>query len=295
MGNQQAVGRRSLRSVLLRRATKVCLGWGMVLALAIGPSCGITPEAQESSSGSRQQQSVAIETISSGMVGGERAQFRDEYFELSVAAQPCRITMIDGITMTDLSAAVDGPEVGRYRIEYSEVTDQGASTLNGSLTVEKEGQPILTLDMHVTDTIGEPIGITTLTYAAPIAGAALATAEVLDDKIFGLLDGRRFGPLTLVPVPDPDTIFQDGQPAAIKLSMPGTTALALVCLQRAIGEAAKSCEVAGNTTVVVNCCMGTAPMGCLLCSGEAVVAHPAHIHGCRDRGGCPNAKPDCQP
>jgi hypothetical protein len=35
----------------------------------------------------------------------------------------------------------------------------------------------MTLDAHVTDTVGEPISITTLTYAAPITGAAVATAE----------------------------------------------------------------------------------------------------------------------
>ena len=45
-------------------------------------------------------------------------------------------------------------------------------------------------------------------------------------------------------------------------------------------------------------CLGTyfawmvAPMACLFCSGEAVAAHLACIHGSPDNGGCPNAKPD---
>ena len=166
----------------------------------------------------------------------------DECFELSAAAQPCSITVLDGITMIELLAVVGSSHGGRYWLEYSEVADFDANTLNESLTVEKDGQTIMTLDAHVTDTVGEPVSITTLTYAAPIMGAAVATAEVFAGETFGRVDGRHFDPVTQSSEHDPDTIFLDGKPA-IKLSMPAATARALRCLGRTVANEAKSCRV----------------------------------------------------
>ena len=172
-------------------------------------------------------------------------------------------------------------------------------------------------------TVGEPISITTLTYAAPITGAALATAEVLAGKIFGQVDGRRFGPVALSHEYAPDTVFADGKPA-IKLSMPATTARALRCLGRAVANEAKACQasgqapspivlealikvdaghprptretsacyrckescMAGNTTAAVSCCMATAPVSCLFCSEDAVAADAACIAACHEAGLC---------
>jgi hypothetical protein len=217
----------------------------------------------------------------------------------------------------------------RYWVAYSEVADFDAHTLNKSLTVEKDGQTILTLDAHVTDTIQEPISITTLTYAAPITGAAVATAEVLAGKIFGQVDGRTFGPVALRPEHAPDSIFTDGMPA-ITLSMPATTARVLRCLGRTLAKQATLCRPAGQalspivfgavtrvdaghrvstretsgcyrckdgcsagiTTAAASCCMATAPLSCLWCNGNAVAAYSACIHGCQE-GRIPNADNGC--
>jgi len=245
MGSQQTGGKRDLQSTWIRPVAKVHLGWVVVTVLATGPSSWGMPD--------------------------------DECTELRAAAQPCRVTAFDGITMIELSAVVEGADGGRYRLDYSDVSDQGAHTLNQSLTVDKDGEAIMTLDMHVTDTIREPISIATLTYAASLTGAALVTAEVLAGKIFGQVDGRPFGPVALSPLPDSDTLFTGRKPPAT-LSMPASTARALRCLERAMGNEARSCEAGcatGNAAAAIDCCMAAAPMDCLLCSVAVVEAKVA--------------------